>query len=111
MVVRARGSEGFSVEVVLLALAEAVRDGCLVGQPVVEVEVDDGVAAKLCMERVVVDTRGVDVLTKVGIGVVVADGLVDVMLDVGMDVEGHADVDVGEAVADVAGVGGVAESG
>ena len=62
------------------------------------------------MEGVVVHARGVDVLTEIGVGVVLADGLVDVALHVGMDVYGDADVDVGESVADVAGVGGVAEA-
>ena len=59
----------------------------------------------------VVNARRMDVLAEVGVGVVVTNGLVDVVLDVGMHMQGDADIDVGEAVADVAGVGGVAESG
>ena len=100
-----------AMEGVGVVLAEAVADSGLVGLPVVEVEVNDAVATVLGVQGVVVHVGSVDVLPEEGVGVVFADGLVDVPLDVGMDMQRDAEVDVGEAVADEAVVGGVAELG
>ena len=110
VVVDARLADILVEELVGVVLAEAVADGGLVGQPVVEVEVDDGVAAVLRVEGVVIHARGVDVLSEEGEGVVFADGFVDVLLNVGMDMDRNVEVDISEAVANVAGVGGVAEA-
>ena len=98
------------VELVSVVLAEVVADAGLVSLPVVEVEVDDAVAAVLGVQGVIIHARGMDVLSEVGVGVVLADGLVDVVLYIGVDVYGDADVDVGKAVANVAGISGVTES-
>ena len=47
VVVGARSADALTEEIVLLSLAEVVGDRGLVGLPVIEVEVDDGVAAEL----------------------------------------------------------------
>ena len=80
-----RGGDVLVVELVSVVLAEVVADAGLVSLPVVEVEVDDAVAAVLGVQGVVIHARGMDVLSEVGVGVVLADGLVDVVLYIGVD--------------------------
>ena len=108
--VDAWGGDVLVVELVGIVLAETVADVGLVDLPVVEVEVEDTVATILGVQGVVVNARCVDVLTEIGVGVVLADGLVDVMFYVGVHMYGDTDIDVGETVGDMAGIGGVAES-
>lgn len=110
MVVSARGIEGLVEEMVLVVLAEMIGGGSLVGLPVVQVKVHDAVAAKLGMQGVVIHARRMHVLAKEGIGVVFTDGLVDVFLHVGVNMERDADVDVGETIVHMTCVSGVTEA-
>ena len=73
-------------------------------------KVHDAVAAKLGMQGVVIHAWRMHVLAEEGIGVVFTDGLVDVFLHVGVNMERDADIDVGETVAHMTGVSGVTEA-
>ena len=108
MVIDARCADGLVIEHVVLTLAEMVGNGGLIGVPVVKVQTDELVAAKLGLCVVFINAWGLDVFSIEVINVIFTDGVLHFFHFIGMHHDGHTDVLVGDAVADRAGVGGFA---
>ena len=87
-------------KVVRIALAEMACDRRFVDVPIVEVQVYYTVTSVLCLYSVFVNTWGLQDFAKEGVGVVFANGVIDVGLHGGMNNDGNRDILAGDAVAD-----------